>query len=78
MALRRASTYALGRVMAAVSDRQQAMAARGFAGGDAEDFQRNHLLIEHGDQPAHGADEEFSALAPVHILWPVQAGNFFG
>ena len=57
---------------------KQTMTARSLASQDAEHFQRNHLFVEHRDQPAHGADEKFSALAPVHIFRPVQTGDFFG
>jgi len=37
-----------------------------------------HLLVEHRNQPAHGTHEYFSALAPVHVLRPVERGNFLG
>ena len=54
------------------------MSARSLAGCDAEQFQRHDLLIKHRHQPAHRTNEHFSALAPVHILRPIERGDFFG
>ena len=45
---------------------------------NAEQFQRDDLLIEHRHQPAHRTNEHFPALAPVHILRPVERGDFLG
>ncbi len=37
---------------------------------------RNCFVVEHGYQPAHRAHEAFVGLAPVHVLGPVNGGEF--
>ncbi len=55
------------------------MSARGAAGGDAAELEGNDLVIEQGDQPAHGTHEALGlAGTPVHILGPVERGDFLG
>ena len=36
------------------------------------------MLIDHRHQPTHRTNENFPAPSPVHILRPVERGNFFG
>src|SRR5208337_5099422 len=55
-----------------------AVSTRTLAGCDAEQFHRDHLIVEHRYQPAHRTNEHFSALAPVHALGPVERRDFLG
>ncbi len=54
------------------------MAFAGVAGADARELQRHDFAVEQRDQPAHRAHEALGRLAaPVHVLRPVDAGDFF-
>src|SRR5271170_3728330 len=58
---------------------QDSMAEGLVAGSDSGELDRNHLVVEQCEQPAHRANEAFRlAWAPVHILGPVKRGEFFG
>ena len=54
------------------------MPTRGLSGTNSCEFERNCLAIEHCHQPAHRAHETLTGLAPIHILGPVDARDFFG
>src|ERR1700726_4681606 len=41
------------------------------------EFKRNHLLVEHRDQPANGTNKEFATLPPIHVLGPINRIDFF-
>ena len=58
---------------------QDSMSARGAAGGDAAEFEGDDLVVEQGDEPAHGTDEALGlAGTPVHVLGPVEGGDLLG
>ena len=57
---------------------QNPMSARSLPCPNAVKLQRNRLPIEHRDQPAYRTHEALVGLLPVHILGPVNGGEFFG
>ena len=56
---------------------QNAMPARLAAGGNAIELKRNGLAIQHRHQPTHRTHKALVRLAPVHILRPINSGDFF-
>ena len=57
---------------------QNSVPARNVSCPDAVKLQRNRLLVEHRHQPPHRTHKTFIRLAPVHILRPVDRGDFLG
>ncbi len=55
---------------------QDAMSTRLLPCLNAIELERNRLSIEHRDQPPHRTHEALGRLAPVHILRPVDGGEF--
>ena len=55
------------------------MSARGTSGSNAAELKGNDLAIQQRNQPTHRAHETLGlAGTPVHILRPVEPGNFLG
>ena len=55
------------------------MAFAGVAGANAGKLQRHDFAVEQRHQPAHRTHKALGRLAaPVHVLRPVNAGDFFG
>ena len=57
---------------------QNPVPARSLPRPDPVKLQRNRFLVEHRHQPAHRTHKALVRLAPVHILRPVDRGNFLG
>ena len=55
---------------------QNAVPARNFPRPDPVKLQRNRLPVEHRHHPPHRTHKPLARLAPVHILRPVDRGNF--
>ena len=57
---------------------QDSVSARCLPCSNAIELQRNCLAIQHRHQPAHRTHKTLARLAPVHVLRPVNGGDFFG